>query len=190
MRQHTLYVNYGNCHCVSWATRDVEIYDITDVNTPQLLSDVEIDGRCGEATIENGLLYVASGFNAKDNSAEVGEFGYGTGNGLTIYDVSNPLKPILLSVVKCDGSLFASGYDDWSVRVKNGYAYFTSAYDGVYIYDVSDADNPIRVKHVTVPLYKGRKNLSGREMSTENRKMNGWSRSNGCVPRKIKFSCL
>lgn len=138
-----------------WATRDVEIYDITDVNTPQLLSDVEIDGRCGEATIENGLLYVASGFNAKDNSAEVGEFGYGTGNGLTIYDVSNPLKPILLSVVKCDGSLFASGYDDWSVRVKNGYAYFTSAYDGVYIYDVSDADNPIRVKHVTVPLYKG-----------------------------------
>lgn len=129
-----------------WATRDVEIYDITDVNTPQLLSDVEIDGRCGEATIENGLLYVASGFNAKDNSAEVGEFGYGTGNGLTIYDVSNPLKPILLSVVKCDGSLFASGYDDWSVRVKNGYAYFTSAYDGVYIYDVSDADNPIRLE--------------------------------------------
>lgn len=141
-----------------WATRDVEIYDITDVNNPQLLSDAEVDGRCGEAVVENGLLYIASGFNTKDNSSEVGEFGYGTGNGLTIYDISNPSKPILLSVVKCDGSLFNSGFDDWDVRVKDGYAYFTSAYDGVYIYDVSNAEKPIRVKHVTVPLYNGTEN--------------------------------
>lgn len=137
-----------------WATRDVEIYDISDVNNPQLLSIVEVDGRCGEAFLENGLLYIVSGFNTKDNSSEVGDFGYGTGNGLTIYDVSDPSKPVLLSVVKCDGSHFVSGFDDWSVRVKNGYAYFTSAYDGIYIYDVSNAENPIRVKHVTVPLYQ------------------------------------
>lgn len=145
---HYLYVS-------CWATRDVEIYDISDVNSPQLLSVVEVDGRCGEAFLENGLLFIVSGFNAKDNNSEVGDFGYGTGNGLTIYDVSEPSKPILLSVVKCDGSHFTSGFDDWSVRVKNGYAYFTSAYDGIYIYDISNAENPIRVKHVTVPLYHG-----------------------------------
>lgn len=151
-------INNQYLYVSCWATRDVEIYDIMDIHKPQLLSVAEVDGRCGEAFVENELLYVVSGFNAKDNSSEVGEFGYGTGNGLAIYDVSNPSKPNLLSVVKCDGSLFTSGFDDWSVRVKNGYAYFTSAYDGVYIYDVNNAENPIRVKHVTVPLYNGTEN--------------------------------
>lgn len=131
-----------------WATREVEIYDISDITSPVLVNSLPVDGYCGETFVENNTIYIASGYKTEDSNISLGDFGYGTGNGLTIYDISDPEDPMWKSTIKCDGSMFTYAWDDWSVQVSNGYAYFTTSYDGIYVYDVSDSASPKRMGHI------------------------------------------
>lgn len=135
------------------AARDVEIYDISSMDEPVLVSTVAVDGRCAEAFVENSVLYVVSGYNQDENAAEVGDVGYGTGNGLAIFDISDIKRPRWCSTIRTEGSLYGNGYDDWSVQVSGGYAYFTNSFGGLYIYDVNNIEAPQAVAHITVPIY-------------------------------------
>lgn len=138
-----------------WATGEVELYDISTIDKPKMVGIAKVDGRCGEAFISENYMYVVTGYRAMNLYENVGQPGYGTGNGLTIYDISNRSNPKWISTVKADGSLFHTGFDDWSICVSNGVAYFTNSYGGLYIYDVTDASAPKRMKKITVPLYNG-----------------------------------
>ena len=148
----TISGNYLFVSC--WATREVEIYDISNIDSPILVGSLPVEGYCGEAFVENNMIYIASGYKTGYEKVSLGDFGYGTGNGLTIYDISDPENPVWKSTVKCDGSMFTYAWDDWSVQVSDGYAYFTTSYDGIYIYDVTDSSAPKRVGHITYS-YRG-----------------------------------
>lgn len=137
-----------------WATGEVYIYDISSINKPNFVSKVSVNGRCGEAKVDGNMLYVVTGYHAMSNNTEIGSYGYGTGNGLTIFNISDITYPKKISTIKTDGSLYALDYDDWSVTISNSYVFFSSTYDGVYVYDISEPDNPRRVKKLTVALYK------------------------------------
>lgn len=136
-----------------WGTRDLEIYDISAINNPKKITTINVDGRCGEAYVEGSFLYIVSGYGDSKNAEKVGDPGYGTGNGVTIYDISNISKPVWCSTIKTEGSLQGVGYDDWSIQISNGYAYFTNSFGGLYIYDVSDSYAPKAVKRLTVPIF-------------------------------------
>lgn len=126
-------VDGNNLYISCWARGNVDVYDISHINNPQYVSTLDVDGRCGEVYVDGGYIYVVTGYRAMSNYENIGDSGYGTGNGLAIFDMSNPLKPSWCSTVKTEGSLLHYSYDDWSVQVSNGYAYFTNSYGG-YIY--------------------------------------------------------
>lgn len=143
----------GNYLFVScWATGEIEIYDISALNNPELISTINVPGRCAEAFIDGNLVYVASGYNNLVNSNDVGDPGYGTGNAVTIFDISDPKRPAWVSTLKTEGPLSGYGYDDWSVQVSNGYVYFTNSFGGMYIYDVRETKKPLLVAQVAVEI--------------------------------------
>jgi hypothetical protein len=62
-------------------------------------------------------------------------------DGLLIYDVSNPARPILISHVNDGGT-------DLHVAVLGKYVFLANDYDGLRIYDVSNPANPTNVARV------------------------------------------
>lgn len=145
-------VDGTNLFISCWATRDVEIYNISTIDQPRLIAAAPVDGRCGEAAVADGFLYIATGYSAASDANTPGGKGYGTGNGITIYNIEDCASPVWCATIKTDGSLFEYSNDDWNVQVSGGYAYYTDSFHGVYIFDVSDPCAPIQVRHITVPI--------------------------------------
>ncbi len=135
-----------------WATGEVEIYDISTLNEPVLVNSISVTGRCAETFIDGNTAYIVSGYSNFVNADEVGDAGYGTGNSLAIYDISDGKHPVWQSTIKTEGALYGNGYDDWSVQVSNGYAYFTNSFGGMYIYNVQDVKKPVAVAHIAVEI--------------------------------------
>lgn len=132
----------------------VEIYDISVIDNPKKVSEIIVDGKCGEVFVEENKLYIATGYYATASSEQIGLISYGTANGLEIYDITDKEKPVWESTVKVDGSLKTTAYADWSVKVSDGYAYFTNSYNGAYIYDVTNSKAPVRKAVLSASLYK------------------------------------
>ena len=153
----TVNGNYLYVSC--WSTGDVEIYDITKINSPELVGSINVTGRCGEVFIENNIAYIVSGYSDFVNAVDIGDAGYGTGNALAIYDISDPKHPLWHSTIKTEGALYGYGYDDWSVNVSCGYAYFTNSFGGMYVYDVSDTKAPVAISNVAVKIPSSSKNF-------------------------------
>lgn len=148
----TINQNYLFVSC--WNTREIEIYDLSAEDEPKLAATIAVDGYCGEVFIEDHTLYVVTGYKAALHYEKIGAAGYGTGNGLEIYDISDISNPVWRSTVKTDGSMKGSGYDDWSVEVNGGYAYFTDCFNGTYIYNVRNPYAPKRVARLITPINK------------------------------------
>lgn len=138
----------------SWGQKKVHIYSIKDVYAPVEVATINLNGAGGGCDVEDGYLYVATGYHTKEERKTLASPGYGYGNGLEIYDVSNPESPVWISGTKIDGRYFNSGFDHWRVTVENGYAYLAHTYNGAYIYDVSNAYAPSRVEKITVQIPK------------------------------------
>ena len=147
-------VSDGYLYVSVWAQMKIEIYSLTDVCNPEYVNTIMIDGEAGGISVIDGILYVATGYHSRNTYTTTESPGYGMGNGMEIYDVSNPQNPIWLSSSKIDGRYRYSGFDHWRVKVDGKYAYFTNIYNGIYIYDVSDLTAPKRVNHITVYIDK------------------------------------
>ena len=143
-------VENGILYVSSWAGRKVFIYDVKDVSTPKLCSTIQLDGLAGSNIVYDSKLYVATGYSSYSSKNTITD---GMGNGLEIYDVSNPSNPIWLSTSKMDGRYSCSGIiDHWKVVVSNNIAYMTNTYNGVFIYDISDPAAPVRIDKITINI--------------------------------------
>ncbi len=150
---HYLYVS-------AWAQKCVEVYDISDVCEPEFITTIALDGNGGGITVQNGILYVATGYNGQGDTTDTFAPAYGTGNGMEIYDVSNPENNEWLSTSKIDGRYWISGYDHWKVCVSGEIAYFSSVSNGVYIFDISNPSAPIRMEHISIEIPSGSPNYT------------------------------
>lgn len=146
------YVDAGHLYVSVWAQRKVRVYNLANIYAPQEVSVIGLDGCGGGCVVRDNLLYVATGYHSVDERSKIYSPGYGMGNGLEIYDVSDPTNPILLSRSKIDGRYFFSGFDHWRVEVAGDYAYLSSAYNGLFIYDISNPKAPIRTDKVVVNI--------------------------------------
>lgn len=138
----------------AWGQQQVDIYDLTDDSGPRKLSELTVDGNPGGIAAKDGLLFVSTGYHSQDNAEEQTSAGFGSGNGLEIYDVSNPSAPVWLSTSKIDGRYRYTGNDFWKVEAAGNYAVFASTYNGAYIYDISDPKSPKRVDQVKICIEK------------------------------------
>ncbi len=123
----------------------VDVFDISDAQNPTKLSSINLDGSGQGIFVENGILYAATALDSPSSEGKLWNYGKGTGNGVEIYDVTDPRKPVQLSVVKTDGRLSVNTNDVWDITISNGYAYLSNMFGGVYVYDVSTPLTPRRV---------------------------------------------
>ena len=151
-------VSEGILYVGAWGQRRVDIYDVTDLSNVQKLASVDTDGNAHGCCVKDGILYVATGFHSREASGSASAPGYGMGNGLELYDVSEPSAPQWLSTRKIEGRYYYTGNDIWKVYVSGNYAYFTSTYNGMYIYDVTDKTDPVLTDHITVRIPKESEN--------------------------------
>lgn len=138
------FVYDGYLYVTSWAERRVHVYDVRNIYSPVEVSTISLDGKAAGCYVESGYLYVATGYNNANSARDKYDIGTGMGNGMEIYDVSNPEDPKWCSTTKIDGRYSISGFDHWRVYVSNGKAYLVNAYSGIYIYDVTDPYAPKR----------------------------------------------
>lgn len=136
----------------SWAQKKIYVYSLKDIYSPQKVSTISVNGNAAGCYARAGVLYVATGYHSNDDKSTITSAGYGMGNGMDIYDVSNPSNPKWLSTASIDGRYFYSGFDHWRVNISGNYAYLTSANNGMYVWDISEPTAPKRVDKVTISI--------------------------------------
>lgn len=143
----------------AYANKRVDIFDISDLGFPEMVSQIELDGAGQGCFVKDDILYAATSLNSNNDSSSRLSYGTGTGNGLELYDVSDPAAPVLLSVTKTNGRSNDNRFDVWDVQVSGNYAFVTDIYNGVYVYDVSDPYDPVCLREINLSINKKSENF-------------------------------
>ena len=143
-----------------WGGRTVEAWDVSNPANPIPLNrNISATGKGDGICVLGNYLYVATGHSASwRGDVSMYNAGYGQGNGMGIYDISDIKNPVLKSSVRIEDHFYTIGEDYWDVRVaKSGnkiYAYFMNTFNGVYIYDVTNPEAPIRCAAIELTATK------------------------------------
>lgn len=142
-----------------WDGKRVEIFDIKNLLDPRYLGFVDVQGTAYGLDIYKDKLIVSSGFHStKNESKEISDIGYGTGNAVTVFDLKYPERPKFVSSTLADGRYYNVGTDYWNVRVSGDYAYYNDMHNGVYVYDLTDVKKLNRVCKMTLSYAVGTPN--------------------------------
>ena len=170
-----LYAGEYNNNCVS-------IYDVKNPLEYKKLGTCNLNGRgdgMAVATV-NGKTYLYAGtghhsVSGLANSTPLSNLQYGQGNGLDIFDVTDPTNPQWLSTSKIDGRFYNTSCDFWGAECAydettgKSYAYLVSTFNGVYIFDVTDPKAPIRVAHIGLELLPDSANYNSYSLTNSSR---------------------
>ncbi len=158
----------GYLYVGAWDERRVAICDVRNPAAPRQVATVRLEGRGDGICVRNGVLYAAMGHHRPGDNVHIESPGYGWGNGMEIYDVSDPARPKPLSRVKFDWRYYYGWPDTWRVRLSYPYAYLYHTHNGVFVFDVSDPRNPKEMAQIRIPLYPGHKGFRKLSMQSRN----------------------
>ena len=91
--------------------------------------------------IENDRMYL--GINSRG----------GQSRALDIFDISNPIQPVLINEI--DGSIYLNNGRVHDVYVKDNIAYCSAEYSGQHVLDLTDPNNPIKLGDITIYSQSG-----------------------------------
>lgn len=157
-------VSDGYLYAGAWEECRVAICDVRNPADPKVVAEVKLNGRGDGLCVENGILYAACGHHQPGAKHSLDDPRYGNGNGMEIFDVSNPAQPRHLSRVQFDWRYYYSWPDTWRVKLAFPYAYLYHTHNGVFILDVSDPRQPQELAQIRIPLKPGEKGY--RKLST------------------------
>ena len=159
-----------------WGECRVDMYDVSDPANSTLLGSATLSGKGDGTAIYKAdgkvYLFAATGHHTPSLSVTtpLSDLRYGQGNGLDVFDVTNPKNPVWLSTSKTDGRFYSPSYDYWSVELSqdNGklYAVLSSSYNGAFVYDMASLTAPVRLAHVGIEIPKTSSNYSPLTSST------------------------
>lgn len=153
-----------------WSECGVYMYDlskITESSTIETIGKITTDGKGdGMSLIERDgriYLFAATGHHtySASTSSPLDNLCYGQGNGMDIYDVTDPANPKWLSTAKIDGRYYYTANDYWETEVgydeenDKYYAYLVNTYNGVYVFDVTNLSAPVRLAKAEIVLPLG-----------------------------------
>lgn len=161
-------VSDGYLYAGAWDERRVAICDVRNPAAPRQVATVRLDGRGDGLCVRNGILYAAMGHHRPGENMHIESPGYGWGNGMEIYDVSDPARPKPLSRVKFDWRYYYGWPDTWRVKLSYPYAYLYHTHNGVFVFDVSNPRDPKEMAQIRIPLHPGDKGFRKLSMQTKN----------------------
>ena len=151
----SIKVSDGLLFTGSWGEREINVIDVSDPKSPRHLSRIEVDGRTDGICVHGKLLFAAFGQHLRpDPGYSPDEYGYGRGNGFSIYDISDPERPEKLSRTLFPHRYYCCERDMWDVTISSRYAIVSHTFNGVWIYDVSDPKAPVLVDYIGVTTDK------------------------------------
>jgi hypothetical protein len=149
----------GYLYAGVWGSHEVVVCDIRDPAQPRQVSTMELDGRGDGVFVMNGLCYIATGHHGRAMKQQLlSDPDFGWGNGLEIYDVHDPLNPRFLSRLKLKKRFYYNAFDMWSVQVSGSYAYLAHTFNGMFVIDVGNPEQPEFIAHADLPIYRGDSN--------------------------------
>ncbi len=142
----------GYLYAGIWGSKELVVCDIRNPHDSSIVARVPVDGRGDGVFVDGKYCYVATGHDSrgKGNVNDPDNPAYGCGNGLEIYDVSDPKRPVQVSIIKLHRihNLFS---DWWSVTVINNYAFLAHSNNGIFIINVTDKASPSFAAYVVLP---------------------------------------
>jgi hypothetical protein len=150
-------VSDGYLYAGAWGECRVAICDVRNPADPKQVATVKLNGRGDGLCVENGVLYAAYGHHQPGAKHSLEDPRYGNGNGMDIFDVSNPAKPKRLSRVQFAWRYYYGYPDTWRVKLSFPYAYLYHTHNGVFILDVSDPKQPKELAQIRIPRFPGEK---------------------------------
>lgn len=160
-------VSDGYLYAGAWEECRIAICDVRNPANPKQVAEVELNGRGDGLCVENGILYAAYGHHQPGSELSLDDPRYGNGNGMDLYDVSNPTEPKQLSRVQFAWRYYYGWPDTWRVKLSFPYAYLYHTHNGVFILDVSDPKQPKELAQIRIPLLPGEKGF--RKPKTEDK---------------------
>ena len=145
----------GFLYAGAWEERRVAICDVGDPSSPQQVATVPLGGRGDGVAVHDGVLYAATGHHRPGSSLHPDDPRYGTGNGMDVYDVSDPRHPRRLSRVEFGWRFYYGWPDTWRVVISHPYVYLCHTYNGVFVLDVSAPESPQLLAQIRIPLRAG-----------------------------------
>jgi len=159
-------VHNGYLYAGVWGTQRIEVYDVRNIYYPKYMGYVNTDGNTYGLKVSGDILVASTGFHSNKNSAlDSTDFGYGTGNGISLFNIANPENPKEITTIRADGRYYEIGKDYWNVMVVENLVYFSDLYNGLYVYDIKNPEAPIEIQHIT--LCVDRKSIYYREFNEE-----------------------
>ena len=145
-----------------WGECAVDMYDVSNPVASIKLGRSKLNGKGDGMKVAtfNGrtYLYAATGQHTVSLPVDtpLTDLRYGQGNGLDIFDVTDPSEPLWLSTSKIDGRYYYTGNDYWETDITTDgervYASLVNTYNGVYIYDVTEPKAPVRLANVNIRI--------------------------------------
>ncbi|MCC8125927.1 MAG: hypothetical protein LIO92_00795 [Clostridiales bacterium] len=178
------FVTGGYLYAGACEQKRIDLYDISDLSNPSLRSQITLEGNAQGVFVSDGILYAATGVDAADEdnqSSDLPDDGKDMGNGLEIYDVSDPEVPVPLSVVKTLGQENYRDDDVWDVAAAGDYAYLSGRYKGLYVFDVSDPENPACVDIYQIEAENDLSSDPGMDAETDASAYDTESAAGGCI---------
>ena len=131
-----------------WGSRELVVCDVSKPYRPVVVARAPLDGYGDGVTVRGDYCFVATGHHARRWRREDGEDSphFGRGHGLEIFDIRQPSKPDFVSRIKTP-RFYRIGMDMWDVMVVDDYAFLGDTYNGVFVVDISDVENPRFMAH-------------------------------------------
>lgn len=159
----TSYISVGECqdvafyngyvYCGCWGWCAIEIVDVRNPDAPKYVKELALSGRGDGIAIADGVLYAATGHYFRYQS--LGTEGYGLGNGMDVFDVTDPANPKKISVARSDGACYYGSPDLWRVTLSGNYAFLSDCFSGLYVYDMTNTKLPRRVAQINIQAKNG-----------------------------------
>lgn len=148
-------VHNGYLYAGVWGTQRIEVFDVRNIHHPQYVGYVSTDGNTYGLKVSGNILVASTGFHSTKNSAlDPTEFGYGTGNGISLFSIEDPENPKEITTIRADGRYYEIGKDYWNVMVIDNLVYFADLYSGLYVYDIENPESPKEIEHITLSVEK------------------------------------
>lgn len=148
-------VSDGYLYVGAWDERRVAICDVRNPADPKQVAMIQLHGRGDGLCVEDGVLYAAYGHHQPGAEKTLDDPRYGNGNGLDIFDVSDPASPKQLSRVHFAWRYYYGWPDTWRVKLAMPYAYLYHTHNGIVILDVADVKRPKELAQIRVARYPG-----------------------------------